>query len=271
MDVLNLMFKKLILVALLLPFSVSAQESSLSELDQIEAELERSRIQKFEEPPQVRSSRRGLPGGDSAELSNISDLRALEPFGDLAVIQPRYQPKSKRFQAHLGGGMVLNDPWFNHLGLSAKGSYHFTEFFGLELAADIHSGSASASAKDLEANLTVKTSSLVQPKSYFGVHAYLVPMYGKMSLFNSRIIPFDLYFTLGAGQTAISGARTASALTYHFGAGQIFAFTRNAGFRWDIHMNMFEAQSELSAKKSSIQNVVMSLGFSYFFPEVGNR
>lgn len=283
MDVLN--FKKKNLTNLLLPILIASLSSTIgwsqqdtpdfTELDLIEAEIEKSKIQKssdtFSDRDEKESEFDQKKPTVTMPMRNVSDLRQLEPFGDIAVIQPRYQPKSKRFQLNAGGSAILNDPWFNHFGLSMRASYHFTELLGIELASDIFSGSRSNAAKDLADNLAIQTSSLVQAKNYLGVHAYLAPIYGKMSLMNARIVPFDVFFTLGAGQTAIDGAKNQSAMTYHIGAGQIFAFSRNASFRWDIRVNMFEAQSLINSNKTSTQNVLMALGFSYFFPEVNLR
>lgn len=262
-----------VLVALLIhPNFAQAQEySDFSELDQIEAELEKNKIQKKVQEAPASSSEGSSLEREEKEISTISDLRTLEPFGDMAIIHPRFQPKSKRFQLNVGGAAVLNDPWFNQFGVSFKAAYHFTELFGIELASDVYSGSEANAARDLASNLNVLTSSFVRPKSYSGLHIYLSPIYGKMSLFNKRIVPYDVYFTLGAGQTALERATQDQSPTFHLGAGQIFAFTRNAAFRWDIRVNAFETQSSLQAIKTQTQNVIMTLGFSFFLPEVSRR
>jgi outer membrane beta-barrel protein len=266
MDVLTFL-----VVTLLQPNLLYAQEySDFSELDQIEAELEKNRIQKKESSPL--NSQKELPANQKNEMTNISDLRTLESFSEVAVIHPRFQPKNKRFQVNIGGATVLNDPWYNQFGVSFKAGYHFTDLLGLELATDFFSGSQSSAARDLFDGLSVSATSFVRPKSYSGLHLYLSPIYGKMSLFNKRIVPYDVYFTLGAGSTTLDQAKQKQAETYHLGAGQIFAFSRNAAFRWDIRVNAFSAQSEgSSSKKTETQNVIMTLGFSYFLPEVSRR
>jgi outer membrane beta-barrel protein len=90
-------------------------------------------------------------------------------------------------------------------------------------------------------------------------------------LFNKRIVPYDVYFTLGAGSTALELSLESQASTFHVGAGQIFAFSRNAAFRWDIRANIFSAQAKEGSAKATSQNVIMTLGFSYFLPEVSRR
>jgi len=252
--------------------SVAQEYSDFSELDQIEAELERNKIQQKESTNDVMPfERRDQIDESRGEKKNISDLRTLETFDELAIIHPRFQPKSQRFQVNFGGATVLNDPWFNQFGASLRAAYHFTELLGIEIAADMYSGAQSAAAKDLFSELNVAASSFVRPKSYTGVHLYLSPIYGKMSLFNKRIVPYDVFFTLGAGSTQLEQSRQQQAETFHIGAGQIFAFTRNASFRWDVRANVFSAQSNSSLVKTTTQNIIMNLGFSYFFPEVSRR
>jgi outer membrane beta-barrel protein len=265
MDVLSALF-----VMLLTPTTSFAQESSdFTDLDQIEAELEQDRFKKSQDPGEEDINFSDKP---EKEIKNLSDLRTLEPFGDVAVIHPRFQPKGKRFQFHLSGGAILNDPWFNHYGMSLKSAYHFSELLAAELAFDLFTGSPANATHQLASGLNVLASSFIRPKNYTGLHLYLSPIYGKMSLFNKRIVPYDVYFTLGLGQTGLEGARQNQVMTTHLGAGQIFAFSRNAAFRWDIRMNMFEAQGRASSgPKLSTQNVIMTVGFSYFFPEVSRR
>jgi outer membrane beta-barrel protein len=268
MDVLTVL-----VVTLLRPNLLYAQEySDFSELDQIEAELEKNKIQKKESSQVDNEEKMTGASNTSKEITNISDLRTLESFSEMAIIHPRFQPKGKRFQVHFGGATLLNDPWFNQFGASFKAAYHFSDLFGLELATDFYSGSESNASRDLFESLSVSASSFVRPQSYSGLHIYLSPIYGKMSLFNKRIVPYDVYFTLGAGSTTLEQAKEKQADTFHLGAGQIFAFSRNAAFRWDIRVNAFSAQGyQSSAKKIETQNVIMTLGFSYFLPEVSSR
>lgn len=250
-----------------------AQENEdFTELDKIEAEIDRERLknQELRANEEIKQDRQDKELVDKPErtFNKRSDLYYLEAFDDLAIIHPRFQPKSKRFQFSAGGNTILNDPWFNQFGISFRSGFHFNEFFALEIAANSYSGSSTTHAKDLATQLNVQTASLVQPKSYFGAHLMFTPFYGKMSLFNQRIIPFDVFITLGAGTTTLEGARTKEASTYHFGAGQLFAMSRQSAFRWDIAVNMFTAQSQLMASTTSTQNVAMTFSYSYFLPEV---
>lgn len=271
---------KIYLISLLALYSISlqAQENEdFTQLDKIEAEINRQKVQteatanlnqNNDEDLVSSKNEEKSPDSSGRSFKKRSDLYFIESFEDLAIIHPRFQPKSKRFQFSLGGNTILNDPWFNQFGLSLRSSFHFNEFFGFEIAANSYSGSSTTHAKDLASQLGVLTASLVQPKSYLGAHLIFTPLYGKMSLFNQRIIPFDIFVTIGAGTTSLEGARAAGASTYHLGAGQLFAISRHSAFRWDIAVNMFTAQSRLQLKTTSTQNVAMTFSYSYFLPEV---
>ena len=274
------LFIRSLLVFLLIGNPLWAQESEdFTELDKIEAEIDSQRSKprydsnsRDDNDPSDNGRDLGSRKNDDLDQAKkpikVTDINQLEAFSNLAIIHPRFLPKSGRFQVSVGGNAILNDPWFNQFGLSLRASYHISEFFGLELAANTYSGSSSTHAKDLAAELNVQTSSLIQPKSYYGLHAYFIPFYGKMSLFNQRIVPFDVFMTLGAGQTQVEGARETGVSTIHLGAGQLFALSRQTALRWDIGVNMFTAQSRSQASATATQNVAMSFAYSYFFPEV---
>jgi len=70
-----------------------------------------------------------------------SDLKLLESFDDIAVIQRRYLPKSGRFEFFVGGGTNINDAFFVGNGLQARFGYHLNERFAIELMGDLFSNS----------------------------------------------------------------------------------------------------------------------------------
>lgn len=243
-----------------------ADEDSV-DLDQIEAEIERGA------PPPSRPATTNNTSTVS-DPQSLSDLGRLSPFSEVSVLQRRFMPKTERFQASFGFGGITNDPWFNGIGGSLRFAYHFTEAWAVEGTGTFLSSSEREAAKDLFTNNRVSTSSIVSTKGYFGLDLMWTPIYGKMSLFNKRIIPFDMYFSGGMGQSQVDGAKSDSIMTMHFGTGQIYALTKSWGFRWDFSWNTYTAnQVSASGKESSTQfnNLILTLGGSYFFPEVKYR
>ena len=114
--------------------------------------------------------------------------------------------------------------------------------------------------------------------NYLGLDAVWTPIYGKMSLFNRRIVPFDMYFSLGAGQTGLTNAKVSSATSFHVGTGQIFAMSKGIGLRWDLSWNFYNATPQPSTGvtstppgESQFNNLLLTIGASFFFPEAKYR
>lgn len=201
-------------------------------------------------------------------LKDFSGLGTLSPFREVSIIQRRFLPKTKRFQLNTALTVVTNDPFFTTAGLALRGGYYLTETWGLELDYNALSTSNRQTTDELKSILGVNTESLIFPKSYMGASLVWSPIYGKMTYFNKKIIPFDLFFKLGLGSTQTQLGEAAS--TYHIGTGQLFAITKGMAFRWDFGWNFFNAKGT-NKEVSSFNNLFLSLGVSFFIPEAKYR
>jgi len=207
-------------------------------------------------------------GDKGSQINDISDLTNLAPFSDVSVIERKFLPKTERFQFFAGATSIMNDPWFTNLGLSAKFGYFFTEQWGVELEGLFLSSSARDNIKLLQSNDGVNTSSIVTIKGYYGASVIWSPIYGKMGLFNKKIIPFDMFFALGGGSSQVDNG--SGGTTIHLGTGQIFSITKAMAFRWDFAWNMVNA-APTGQSSQNFNNILLSAGFSFFFPEAGYR
>lgn len=230
-----------------------------TELDQIEAEIER--------PAQTQKQEVNDPVANE-QVEDLSGLSRLAPFSEVSVIQRRFQPKTGRFQFFAGLTNIVNDPWFLGIGADLRLDYHFSETWGVELQGSFLNNSERQAIKDLDSENNVKTSSVISFKGYTGAALMWTPIYGKMGYFNSRIIPFDMYFSLGAGNTSVANGSGGS--TIHFGTGQVYALSKGMGFRWDFSWNAVKAKPT-GASETNFNNLLLSLGVSFFFPEAGYR
>lgn len=248
--------------------SALAQESfgDSEDLNVIEVELEGSKP-----APEVEdtSSSRVAPQDMEAESRPIDfqGLGQLAPFAEVSVLQKRFMPKTGRFQLFGGATMVTNDPFFNVFGAVAKAGYFFTEAWGLELNYFALSTSEAKSTQELKKIQGVMTDSLILTKSFMALDLVMVPIYGKMTWFNETIIPFDLYFSIGPGVTE---TQSESASTLHLATGQIFALSKSSAFRWDFSWNFFNATG-VDQKKAAYNNLFITVGWSWFFPEAKYR
>lgn len=260
----------LALVAVLAaPAVVKAQDSfgDNEELNVIEVELERSAPPPA--PPRGTSESRVAPEEMSHESKAIdfSGLGQLAPFSEVSVLQKRFLPKTGRFQLFGGLTMITNDPFFNVIGGVGKAGYFFTESIGLELNYFALSTSDAKATKELKEIQGVQTDNLVLTKSFLALDLVFVPIYGKMTWFNEQIIPFDLYFSVGGGTTK---TQSEDAATLHLAAGQIFALSKSTGVRWDFSWNFFNATG-VDGNKGSYNNLFVTVGWSWFFPEARYR
>ena len=255
-------------------------DDSQVDINQIENEIEKN-VQKestnlapASNPNATLSPNSAAPGAASGDdkpgvqVNDISDLANLAPFSDVSVIQRKFLPKTERFQFFAGATSIMNDPWFTSLGLSAKLGYFFTEQWGLELDVMFLGTSKRDNIKQLQNNDGVHTDSIINVKGYYGASAIWSPIYGKMGLLGKKIIPFDMYFALGGGTSQISNGTGGT--TIHLGTGQIYAINKSAGFRWDFSWNMVSAKPTGQGSQN-FNNILLSAGFSFFFPEAGYR
>jgi outer membrane beta-barrel protein len=206
--------------------------------------------------------------GAGVEMKGISDLGKLSEFDDIAVIQKRYLPKTGRFEAYIAPTMVLNDAFFLNYGVNARINYSFSERYALEIPIFFLATTTRAVTEGLYKR-GVTTTSFVTPKSYYGLDFRWTPVYGKMGFSSGKIVPFDLYFAVGAGLT--STVQGASEPALHLGTGQIFARTKSSAFRWDFSWNMFTAQPNQVSSRSFYNTLFISVGMSFLFPEATYR
>jgi outer membrane beta-barrel protein len=211
------------------------------------------------------------------ELSKISELATLAPFDDVAVIQKRFLPKTSRFEASGALGISTNNAFFNNVGLALRMAYYFTEKYAIEGTYMFLSSSERPITDGLKNKQQIQTTSLVEPKSYSGVAFKWTPVYGKVAWMGRTIVPFDIYFTPGFGVTQTSEG--GSAATISMGAGQLFALSKRHAVRWDFTWNFYQATtnyidsntSQNVSQKDNHNDLLLSIGYSFFFPEATYR
>lgn len=246
-----------------------AQEASADsdDLNVIELELESSTPAPADSGDQSNSRMSPQDGAEPPKSMEFSDLGQLAPFSEVSVLQKRFLPKTGRFQLFGGLSMVTNDPFFNVIGAVAKGGYFFNETWGIEASYFGLSTSEAKATKELKEIQGVETDNLIVTKSVLAVDVVMVPVYGKMTWLNEAIIPFDLYFSVGAGTTK---TQSEDAGTLHLAAGQIFALSKSTAFRWDFSWNFFNATG-VDGKQGAYNNLFLTAGWSWFFPEAKYR
>jgi outer membrane beta-barrel protein len=197
-------------------------------------------------------------------VKDLSGLGQLSAFNDIAVIQRRFLPKTKRFEAFPSAGFIVNQAFFLNYMLGLKLAFSFTESWALEANSAFLGSAARDITKDLRDKRGIATSTFVDPKSYVGLDIKWSPIYGKMGLLNRKIVPFDMYYVLGGGKTNTS---LGGANTIHAGLGQIYALGKSTALRWDLSWYVYSAPTDSSgAGGGTFTDMNLSFGMSFFFP-----
>lgn len=212
--------------------------------------------------------------GQDLQVDELKDLSKLSPFSEVSIIQKKFMPKSERFQIFGGLGLTTNTPWFLNAGFRLNLGYHFTESLGVEFSSVFLSSSERQVAEEIRANNNLQPEQFIYTKGYMGLDLLWTPFYGKITLLNRKIVPYEMYFTLGGGSSNTNSQEKTSP-TFHFGTGQLFTITKSMAFRWDYSLNVFQSTplttNSAVAEKGTYNDLIFSAGVSFFFPEARDR
>ncbi|MCB0364840.1 MAG: outer membrane beta-barrel domain-containing protein [Bdellovibrionaceae bacterium] len=248
------------------------QDKADAEVEDLYDKFDADENTKREKEKQVKKKEKEVPKKDP---STLSELSTLAPFSDIAVIQRRFLPKTKRWE--FAGSLMgtINNPFFTNLGAALRGGYYFEEKYGVEAVYFFLSSNERAVTDNLRTKRNVKTESLVTPEGYIGADFKWTPMYGKMTFMNKRIVPFDFYFSAGIGLTKTD--QGGNEPTVHLATGQAFALSKKMAVRWDLSWNLYQAKTKVvksGTERETTTNqddLYLSLGVSFFFPEATYR
>jgi len=201
---------------------------------------------------------------------NVDSLSALEEAKDIAVIQKKYLEKTGRWELWGAGAIALNSQYFNFLGLNAKAAYHFNERWAVEGQFMFLSDLEKSITEGLKNDQAIQTTDIVTPTSYYGINLRWSPIYGKMTLREKTINPFELYFTGGVGFTNTDDGQ--SAFTLSGGLGQVYPMSKNTTFRWALTFQNFSANAkgdlkgQIRGQEVRSNFLYVSAGVSVYFP-----
>lgn len=210
------------------------------------------------------------PAGDDGGMSfDVIDTKkeaaaakkaAAEENDLIRVIQRRPFLQAHRVELAPFMGTNVNDSLVKAFMAGGTLNYYITEYLGI----GIHGAYALGTESDLfdkvldDYDLFPQVS---KPKWVGELQFQYDPIYGKFTLFDSWIVPWDIYTLLGAGytKTELSGHVTLAA-----GLGQRFYmnhwFTLNLELRDHIYNENYPAGSEL------VNNLVFTAGVGFFLP-----
>lgn len=199
---------------------------------------------------------------------DFSQMKSTRNFRDTVIIQKTYMPKTGRFQIFGGLSLSMNDVFYRTYGGQVRAGYHFTETWGLELNSFFLTSSDSQEKTDLAGKQNLSVQNLSTPKNFYGANLYYSSIYGKMALEDRRIIPFEFYQTLGAGQMTTNPTATSTA--FYFGLGNLFSISKNSVLRADLSWYFYTSKTITGSNQSS-NTIFLTFGYGRMVPEVARR
>lgn len=240
-------------------------DSSFSEIEKFEQVLE-TNFPRLDTPTESPSGapKANIPILEERQKTVFKAIESNALYSDLAVFQKNYMPKSGRL--HLSSGIITvpTDVFFLTGGLSLKAAYHFSEAWGIEAFTNLLSSSARGEIDNIKSKQQVSASSLVSLKSFSGLNAYYNFIYGKLSISDTKVLPFEIFNTLGIG-TMINSSNYQSS-SFQFGLGSLFSLSRSTAVRVDLSWAFYETKNILN-KTANENSTFLSLSYSWFFPE----
>ena len=132
-----------------------------SEVEALYDDFDRQETTRRKEDRNTRRKERKAP-----QPKRLSELATLEPFEDIAVIQRRFLPKTKRFEFSSSLMASVNNPFFTNLGLGLRLAFHFNEKHAVVGQYYLLSNSENDVTSNLrEQQLSVETRSITTPQT----------------------------------------------------------------------------------------------------------
>lgn len=266
--------RKLVMGTLLTLFAGSAfaQDDMTFSLDDLEG-TDDSGTMTFDEPV----------GGDNAVANPIGD-----PLGDplgggdlnfeaidteqetkiskkseidlVRIVQRRPFLRRHRVEFNPFMGTNLNDTLSSQLIAGGTLNFHLTETMGVGINAAYSLGNESDLFDELVQDYEVypQVSTVLW---YANLQFQYAPIYGKFALFNSWIIPWDIYALIGAGytETELDGH-----LMLSVGVGQRFFMNRWFTVNIELRDNIFN--EDYPSESVLVNNLLFTAGVSFFIP-----
>lgn len=174
--------------------------------------------------------------------------------------------KRHRFELSPFGQLSLNDAYYQHFAVGGTAIFYLHDSFGIGVGGEwLFSHLETDNIQAVRQNLISVPSRFELPSMFLHLDAYLVPLYGKLSLFSSDIVHFDTYVVGGVGAAVVGSNRRPAV---NLGLGQRFVFGEWLALRVELRDHMFVDTQEVNGLvRSGTQHyVLLMVGASVFLP-----
>lgn len=194
-------------------------------------------------------------------------------FSNIIVISKKFLTKTNRLEVFTYGATGINNAFYLDIAPGVDITYYFKEKYALSFSYLYFFNTKKKVTKDLE-DATINAKLGFFPKQFVGAYFHWSPIYGKFALLNRKLIPFDLYFSLGLGQFSAKYTKKENSgegavapfksLALSAQMGQQFALSSSIAFHWKILWNLFPLPDDGVVRGQS-NNILFGLGVSWFF------
>jgi outer membrane beta-barrel protein len=132
-----------------------------------------------------------------ASTTDAYDFSWLDPGKKIFVLQNRRFRKNNKIHLSVGSGFTTSGAFVDSFNLSGRGSYYFTEEFGVEILYSKNNGKENSTAESVRnpgGSGSIPFRRIVD--EYYGAYLSWSPFYSKINTFN-QIIYLDILFNLG--------------------------------------------------------------------------
>ncbi|MFN3198085.1 MAG: outer membrane beta-barrel domain-containing protein [Bradymonadia bacterium] len=197
---------------------------------------------------------------DTGAAAEEQKLIEAEQDDRVRVIQHRPFLRRERVEMAPFMGTNVNDALVSHFVAGASLNYHISE----DLSLGLNGGYSLGSETDLfdkvieDYELFAEVSELVW---FAGLHFQYAPIYGKFTLFDTWIVPWDTYVLLGLGylETQLGGKPMLTA-----GVGQRYFMNRY--FTVNIELRNLTYNEDYPSSSELYNNLLFTAGVSFFLP-----
>ena len=175
--------------------------------------------------------------------------------------------KRQRLEVAAYPAIGVNDAYYRHYAMSASMVYHPVDAFGFGIGADYFLGHDRTGDVDILRRSMISVPAVFEPPRLLAhLDAYWVPIYGKWSLFDSQIVHFETYATVGVGGASALGSRWVQAV--NAGVGQRFMLGKWMAVRIELRDHLFvDTVTVNGVERSDIQSyMLLAMGVSVFVP-----
>ncbi len=159
----------------------------------------------------------------------------------------------KRFELGVGGGLEMNEPYYNDYMFTIQGTYNFSETGAINVQGLMWMDGLSDYGTQLKAGRATPPNPFPQfdaakaPHPVFGLFANyeFIAYYGKISISKQGVMNLNTFALAGLGYINMDSVSTVG---LNLGLGQNFFITKNFGLRADLRWIIFQGPDPTSYK-----------------------